>query len=54
MICGKSSNLILGPDQRQFGAERLVQCRGDDFRSNATRIAERDGNPGTLLRVLTT
>lgn len=54
MICGNTGDLILGPYQRQFGAEWLVQCRGGDLRADASGIAECDGNPGTLLLVLTT
>jgi hypothetical protein len=54
MICRKTGDLILGPHERQFSLDRLIQCGGGDLRPDATGIAEGDGNPGTLLGVLTT
>jgi hypothetical protein len=53
MICRKTGDLILGPDQRQFSTDRLIQCGGGDLRPDAAGIAEGDGNPGTLLGALT-
>jgi hypothetical protein len=53
MICGNTGDLILGPDQRQFSLDGLIQCGGGDLRPDAAGIAEGDGNPGTLLGVLT-
>lgn len=54
MICWNPSDLILGSHQRQFSADRLVQCGRSDLGADAAGITEGDGNPGTLLRVLTT